>query len=390
MIINISFFLFSSSQLPSKKDTRKIYCRVRCGDKVRVFSMNRDVPAEYWDKKSGRISGFAYEASMVNGYLDMAEQSIRAICTRNPSVLEHRKTFRRLLHEEITKRQAGFYEAFLTFLEQKSRGCTLSTVRKWKSLLGLIEKFAAASGVTLTLPCIHASFLASFRSYLVHVCDQSDRTVTAYFSMLSSFLKWARKSGYLTEIPASEMHRLLSSAGNERNDQPQLSEDDLEKLREMVENNGAPEPEPVLLLTLCYTGLRAEEIRLLNRNSLSDAVLHIPGRKERNIYLSKNEEYIVRLFLSLLANGFYGRPHQAKLNEMLRTAARKAGLHRIVSRIRYKLGEPQVRESPLWELVTIEVARRSFLKRLKQKNLSLDKVLEMSGCTTPAALAKYF
>jgi len=389
MDIKINYFLYYSSNIPSKKGTKKIYCRVRCGEKVRVFSLNRGVQVEHWDRKSGRVSGLVPGAYLVNGYLDMAEQSIIAICMQNPSVLQYRKTFQKLLQEEIARRQTDFHEAFLNFLEQKSKGYTLSTVRKWKSLLGLLEKFASVSGETLTLPGMDASFLASFRTYLVHVCDQSDQTVAAYFRMLGFFLEWAGKHGYMTDIPRHNVRGLLYPAGYNRNEQIRLTEEDVTRLREFIQS-GVNQPEAVLLLTVCYTGLRAEEIRLLKRDSLSDAVLHVPGKRERKIYLSENEKDTLRLFLGFLADGYYGRPYQAKLNAMLRSGALKAGLQRNVTQIRNKLGEPQVREFPFWKLVTMETARRTFLYRLKMKNLPMDKVLEMSGCTSPAALANYF
>jgi len=293
------------------------------------------------------------------------------------------------LQEEIARRQTDFHEAFLNFLEQRSRGYTLSTVRKWKSLLGLLEKFASTSGGTLTLPGMHASFLTSFRSYLFHVCDQSDQTVAAYFRMLGSFLEWAGKHGYMTDTPRHDVRGLLYPAGYNKNEQIRLTEEEVTRLQEFIQS-GVNQPEAVLLLTVCYTGLRAEEIRLLKRDSLSDAVLHVPGKRERNIYLSENEKDTIRLFLGFLADGYYGRPYQAKLNAMLRSGALKAGLQRNVTQIRNKLGEPQVREFPFWKLVTMESARRTFLYRLKQKNLPMDKLLEMSGCTSPAALAKYF
>jgi|GEM_PF-2794912 len=389
MNTKISYFLYYSSNIPSKKGTKKIYCRVRCGERVRVFSLNREVQVEHWDRKSGRVSGRVPGAPLINGYLDMAEQSIRAICVQHPSVLEYRKTFHKLLQEEIARRQTDFHEAFLNFLEQRSRGYTLSTVRKWKSLLGLLEKFASTSGGTLTLPGMHASFLTSFRSYLFHVCDQSDQTVAAYFRMLGSFLEWAGKHGYMTDTPRHDVRGLLYPAGYNKNEQIRLTEEEVTRLQEFIQS-GVNQPEAVLLLTVCYTGIRAEEIRLLKRDSLSDAVLHVPGKRERNIYLSENEKDTIRLFLGFLADGYYGRPYQAKLNAMLRSGALKAGLQRNVTQIRNKLGEPQVREFSFWKLVTMESARRTFLYRLKQKNLPMDKLLEMSGCTSPAALAKYF
>lgn len=385
----ISYFLYYSSNIPSKKGTKKIYCRVRCGERVRVFSLGREVEVEHWDQKSGRVSSRFPGASLLNGYLDMAEQSIRAICMQNPSVLQYRKTFQKLLQEEIARRQTDFHEAFLNFLEQKSKGYTLSTVRKWKSLLGLLEKFASVSGEKLTLPGMDASFLASFRTYLVHVCDQSDQTVAAYFRMLGFFLEWAGKHGYITDIPRHNVRGLLCPAGYNRNEQIWLTEEDVTRLREFIQS-GVNQPEAVLLLTVCFTGLRADEIRLLKRDSLSDALLHVPGKRKRNIYLSENEKDTIRLFLGFLAEGYYGRPYPAKLNEMLRSAALKAGLQRNVIQIRNKLGEPQVREFPFWKRVTMETARRTFLYRLKQKNLPMDKLLEMSGCTSPAALANYF
>lgn len=389
MNIKISYILLYSSNIPSKKGTKKIYCRVRCGKKVRVFSLNREVQVENWDRKSGGVSGLVPGASLINGYLDIVEQSIKAICIQNPSVLEYRKTFQKLLKEEIARRQTDFHEAFLNFLEQKSKGYTLSTVRKWKSLMGLLEKFSSVSGGILTLSGIHTSFLTSFRSYLLHVIDQSDQTVSTYFRMLGSFLEWAGMHGYRTEIHGHDIHELLNPVGYDGNELTCLSEEDLTRLEGFVKSY-PKDPEVILLLSVCYTGMRAEEIRHLNRNSISDAVLHVPGKKERNIYLSENEKGTIQLFLSFLVNGFYGRIYQAKLNKMLRSGARKAGLQRNVTQIRHKLGEPQVKVFPLWKMITMETARRTFLNRLKLKNLPMDKVLEMSGCTAPSALVRYF
>lgn len=389
MKIKIKYFLYSPSNQSSKKDAKKIYCRIRCGKKVHVFSLKREVQVEHWDRKLGRVFDLVPGASSVNGYLDMVEQSIQVLCMHNPSILEFRKTFHRLLQEKVARRQTDFHEAFLNFLERKSLDYTLSTVRKWKSLLGLLEKFVSASGGTLTFPGMHASFLTSFRSYLFHVCDQSDYTVTTYFRMLGSFLEWAGKHGFMSVIPRQEFRGLFHTASAVCSELTWLNEEDMSRLQEFI-RSGATDPEAVLLLTVCFTGIRSDEIRLLNKDSLSDGVLHVLGKRKRNIYLSENEKDTVQLFLTFLANGYYGCPYQAKLNEMLRNAALKVGLQRNVTQVLHKQGEAQVREFPIWKLVTMDTARRTFLNRLKQKNLPIGKLLEMSGCKAPSALARYF
>lgn len=368
-----------------------VYMSVRFEGSCILFSTGEKVKTHEWDSHLGRVGIDHADYQNVNTFLDHLERSALRLLrsVEVPVVFSNPALFKKALRQEVYYSKASLNDAYFRFLDECSGNWGLSTFRKFKSTYNQLQDFSNKTGSQLTLTAFDSTFFQSFVHFLRHIKGQAESTIRRYLETIFTWLTWADRNGYNVHSYYREYRKVTRSFDTSSADLPVLHDEEIKKLMDIPVVNAEYAKYRLLFAVCCLTGLRTKEIRTLSSYNYHDGVLSVPGQVSRNIPVSPANDKLVHTFLGMLDRGEFGSIYGSRLNTSVRAAACEAGLTRQVSISRSGESGKIVITAPLYTLISMETARRTFLSRLTRMSVPVSELVSISGCTSPSSLNRY-
>lgn len=224
--------------------------------------------------------------------------------------------------------------------------------------------------------------------------ELSNRSIKYYFTLLSTFLRWAEREGYPVDGSWKDFKPRLKQA-------PKavvwLNPDELGALMRLPRRGWTVAKRAVAdyFLLSCFTGLRASDLKRLRWCDVRDGSIRIVTSKTAasiTVELNRfSREIIGRQKGRDGESGFLmPRADLAAANGVLKQIALEAGLTAPVASVTYRSGGKRIeRVHPKWQEISMHCGRRTFICNALALGISPLVVMRWTGHKNFASLKPY-
>lgn len=224
--------------------------------------------------------------------------------------------------------------------------------------------------------------------------ELSNRSIKYYFTLLSTFLRWAEREGYPVDGSWKDFKPRLKQA-------PKavvwLNPDELGALMRLPRRGWTAAKRAVAdyFLLSCFTGLRASDLKRLRWCDVRDGSIRIVTSKTAasiTVELNRfSREIIGRQKGRDGESGFLmPRADLAAANGVLKQIALEAGLTAPVASVTYRSGGKRIeRVHPKWQEISMHCGRRTFICNALALGISPLVVMRWTGHKNFASLKPY-
>jgi site-specific recombinase XerD len=191
------------------------------------------------------------------------------------------KNLKKVFDEEFKKAPSGknaFFDAYDDFTAEKEKGkeWSASTIKRYKNIKNILEKFEAARKFKLTFSKIDETFHREFTSYCMDDLKHINNTYARNLGLFKTFMFWARKNKFTYNDSFVEFKKVERVITN----QIALTIDDLNKLMQHeFESEKLGKVRDVFVFA-CVTGMRFGELSLIRRSNVTNDFILLKENKD--------------------------------------------------------------------------------------------------------------
>ena len=391
-------YTFNLKEPKSDKETLILFsCYFKNENKKFVFSTGEKIMPENWD--------FENRFPFVNGKTKSKfVQSIRLQMNRYSDLfLETESLYKRInepftsknlkkvFDEEFKKAPSGkntFFDAYDEFTAEKEKGkeWSASTIKRYKNIKNILEKFEAARKFKLTFSKIDETFHREFTSYCMDDLKHINNTYARNLGLFKTFMFWARKNKFTYNDSFVEFKKVERVITN----QIALTIDDLNKLMQHeFESEKLGKVRDVFVFA-CVTGMRFGELSLIRRSNVTNDFILLKENKDetketREIPLTSISRYILLKYdykLPLIAN--------QKQNKYIKEVFQEMEYNNKVQKVTTKGKENIKEEMFFYNRISTHTARRTFITMMKRQGKSDKLIASITGHNDMKTLNQYY
>jgi integrase len=391
-------YTFNLKEPKSDKETLILFsCYFKNENKKFVFSTGEKIMPENWDfenrfpfvngkKKSKFVQSIRLQ---MNRYSDLFLETESLYKRINEPFTS--KNLKKVFDEEFKKAPSGkntFFDAYDEFTAEKEKGkeWSASTIKRYKNIKNILEKFEAARKFKLTFSKIDETFHREFTSYCMDDLKHINNTYARNLGLFKTFMFWARKNKFTYNDSFVEFKKVERVITN----QIALTIDDLNKLMQhKFESEKLGKVRDVFVFA-CVTGMRFGELSLIRRSNVTNDFILLKENKDetketREIPLTSISRFILLKYdykLPLIAN--------QKQNKYIKDVFQEMEYNNKVQKVTTKGKENIKEEMFFYNRISTHTARRTFITMMKRQGKSDKLIASITGHNDMKTLNQYY
>lgn len=391
-------YTFNLKEPKSDKETLILFsCYFKNENKKFVFSTGEKIMPKNWDfenrfpfvigkKKSKFVQSIRLQ---MNRYSDLFLETESLYKRINEPFTS--KNLKKVFDEEFKKAPSGkntFFDAYDEFTAEKEKGkeWSASTIKRYKNIKNILEKFEAARKFKLTFSKIDETFHREFTSYCMDDLKHINNTYARNLGLFKTFMFWARKNKFTYNDSFVEFKKVERVITN----QIALTIDDLNKLMQHeFESEKLGKVRDVFVFA-CVTGMRFGELSLIRRSNVTNDFILLKEDKDetketREIPLTSISRYILLKYdykLPLIAN--------QKQNKYIKEVFQAMEYNNKVQKVTTKGKENIKEEMFFYDRISTHTARRTFITMMKRQGKSDKLIASITGHNDMKTLNQYY
>jgi len=391
-------YTFNLKEPKSDKETLILFsCYFKNENKKFVFSTGEKIMPENWDfenrfpfvngkKKSKFVQSIRLQ---MNRYSDLFLETESLYKRINEPFTS--KNLKKVFDEEFKKAPSGknaFFDAYDEFTAEKEKGkeWSASTIKRYKNIKNILEKFEATRKFKLTFSKIDETFHREFTSYCMDDLKHINNTYARNLGLFKTFMFWARKNKFTYNDSFVEFKKVERVITN----QIALTIDDLNKLMQHeFESEKLGKVRDVFVFA-CVTGMRFGELSLIRRSNVTNDFILLKEDKDetketREIPLTSISRYILLKYdykLPLIAN--------QKQNKYIKDVFQEMEYNNKVQKVTTKGKENIKEEMFFYDRISTHTARRTFITMMKRQGKSDKLIASITGHNDMKTLNQYY
>ncbi|AWW32141.1 hypothetical protein DN752_19460 [Echinicola strongylocentroti] len=382
--VSVGFNLDKASNIQSGLRARFSY-----KGKQFLYSTGIIVLSENWEKSKQRMNPKKEFGWEVNDQLDEISKVIKKVVIslyihKSDVITSKQMKFlidaaRQAKQEEAkpvssTNSVKEFFEDWIT---KKSKGKDGYFKRRWKTTVNnALEIYPL-----LRFTDINEAFFSDYVENLADVEQNVNNTINGKVKRMQQLCREAMKYGY-TVNPHFNDFRFPG----EKLPPVYLTWKEVEKIEQQD-----PDFYSDAFLFRCYTGVRFSDMKNLNQYMIQKnggkMVLRfdiVKQRKHHLIFLPKQAYNLWK------RNDFnWSRNRNQTENEQIKIIAKRAKLRRLVQIMRHRNDKLEVKQSPIFDIISTHMARRTFAREWYERGGDLNKLREYLGHAELATTLNY-
>ena len=343
-----------------------------------------------WDAKVQRIRGRSMDVTNTNDFLkqhfvDKLELIRRDLVAKGKEPYAQEVQRRWQGEPEKTKEMAkGFWSVWSDFLKVSSHLKTANTIKSYKTSESKLKAFEKKKKIMLSFEILDPSFRDSYTSFLTieGLSNQSDEkkglsrnSVGKEIKVLKTFLKFAESRGHVIKVDLKQFKVFQKPRV-----MVYLTQDEFEHFKnfKFPPNQSRLTKVRDIFVAQARCGLRVSDLFRL------DANIHIKeGAIKMRAYKNQEDIYVPVFpeFADVMKKYDWQLPKisDQKYNDFLKEAGRIAGINSPVEITDYRGGERIYITKAKHELLTSQVAIKTFITHLLEKDIPAKSVALFTG-----------
>ena len=365
------------------------------GNRLQYFTGLR-IDESKWDYESMRVEESQKEKTRYNKRLDRIKRWVEEI-TDNADALGIQlslEEFRNKLKEKSgdtnpqKKSSKTFRELYIEFIEVSKLSKKKGTIKALTTGKNNLFSFSDKTHTPLAFNKINQEFYNKLIEYCFDVFGFKNNTTGKLIKDLKAFLNWATEQGYNNHFDYKK------KAFKMLREEPEiifLTYEELMKLykHKFVEDH-LDRVRDVFCFG-CFTGMRFSDISVLTRENIhKDKIVFRITKTDQVNSLPLNS--YTRAILKKYSADEKPLPviSEQKTNENLKTMADKVKLIRNIKITHFKGGERIVTVTPLKDLITFHVSKKTFMTNFLSRGGSLETAMAITGNKDYRTARRYF
>lgn len=391
-------YTFNLKEPKSDKETLILFsCYFKNENKKFVFSTSEKIMPENWDfenrfpfvngkKKSKFVQSIRLQ---MNRYSDLFLETESLYKRINEPFTS--KNLKKVFDEEFKKAPSGknaFFDAYDEFTAEKEKGkeWSASTIKRYKNIKNILEKFEAARKFKLTFSKIDETFHREFTAYCMDDLKHINNTYSRNLGLFKTFMFWARKNKFTYNDSFVEFKKVERVITN----QIALTIDDLNKMMQHEFESEKLRKVRDVFVFACVTGMRFGELSLIRRSNVTHDFILLKEDKDetketREIPLTSISRYILLKYdykLPLIAN--------QKQNKYIKEVFQEMEYNSKVQKVTTKGKENIKEEMFFYNRISTHTARRTFITMMKRQGKSDKLIASITGHNDMKTLNQYY
>lgn len=365
------------------------------------------IDVDQWDAEKQLAKDAAPNADEINRTVNQWRVVISEVMSRYeliekrvPARGEVRDLFNDLVGRQTEVKKAigdnrgiELFAAFDLFTETmgKKNQWTDSTFEKFSALKRHLQLFDP-------LLSFHTLSESKLQEYVDHLTKNEMRntTIAKNLSFLRWFLRWSYLSGYYAGHLHETFKPKLKGTNPDAKEIIYLTQEEVRKLQEFQFNKSQSALERVrdVFLFCCFTGLRYSDAAKLKRSDIKAEHIEVVTKKTVDalrIDLNDHSRAILEKYANTPFPNDLALPiiSNEKMNAHLKDLGKLCGIEDM-TRIVYFQGNQRFEEVlPKWQLLTMHVARRTFVVTALQLGIPAEVIMRWTGHSRYEAMKPY-
>ncbi len=383
--MTISFFL---KKPPKQNGEHGIFAYSRIGrEQMILYFPDLSVKPDHWSKKKQRVKPSVIQAAPMNDALDRIEADLKGIVAtltaerKEVTVDSVKSRFHALTVKDPTHSgEKSFLDYWETWLEQSERTKTAQTIKQHRSAKQQFEIFAEARGARLTFDRMDRETINAFVAYLLTVRNLQNSSIWQILKTWKTFMKWAFESG----ITTNDYFQKVKKKDFNVQEPPvvRLTEEEFHRLNEFdFSDSPSLDNARTLFILQCCLGVRVSDLLKI----VADPTSYVEGDTIRVVAKKTRKEQVIPL--NPLARRILfsdSPPHpvsDVKLNSYIKTAAKAAGIDRVVVKPEFRGMTRTDVQVPLNEEISSHCAKRTFVSLMIASGVHIQSIADITGNT---------
>jgi integrase len=358
------------------------------GNRLQYYTGER-IDLKDWDFENRKVLSTHSQYVSINEHLEFLKlRMLEAYRNLKLSGLEvSLPVLRKKLKELLKKGNASFFELLILFIEEKNQEWTLTTYRKIKSFYNHMRNFRNKTGIEPDLNAFDENFYKELINYFRTECQHLDSTIRKNLEVLLWFMNWAYKKGFLRDNDFRKQLDRFRSLNDTIKEDVMLSFEELKALKSFITSGKKEMLARDIFVFSCFTGLSCDEIRQLRPVDIEDDWIKVnSGKRTRSVPLSEDSKIIIARYLKSDKLTVFPKIYPAKINRYLKEMGKKTSLLREIKITRYIDGQSSDASSQAYRLLTLSVAKKTFIHLALQLGISPYLVAQTAGYKTMNAV----
>jgi integrase len=304
----------------------------------------------------------------------------------------------------LTDKEKSFFEVYDEFIERKRKELHNRTIQKFKTSKKLLETFTGRYYNRFNFDSIDVNFIDKYKLYLQYEAYNQkskeddiknkkgfhDDTVAKYIENLKNFLRWSHERGFHTNTIFQ--HSQFRAKRDKNLDIVTMTIHELKYFYEYdLSGNKSMERVRDMFCFCAFTGQRWSDVAAFRKEDLHEDTWIFESYKTKKETIIPLVGYSASA-LDILKKYNYELPviSNQKFNNILKKAAAKAELNRIVEINRFQGNKKQSYIKPLHEVISSHMARRTAVSiLLNVYRVPVPQVMEITGHSDFKTLKRY-
>lgn len=363
------------------------------GQRLQYFTGKRiDTPK--WDKSIMRAKKGYSEASDINKELDKLAVKIKDIQDKAKALDEELSLeyFReKLKGGNANPDKKSFAECLEEYYESSALTKKSSSMGVIKSTFSVLGKFSKHTGTKLEFKNITMDFYYSLLDYCFNDIECYNSYTGGLIKNLKAFMEWAKEAGYHNNLDYKKKSFKKLTEESEINF---LTSDELfflynHKLKGIEHFAQVRD----VFCFGCFTGMRYSDILALKPEHVNgDSIRYrVVKTKENNmIPLNPYSKNILDRYKGKLEDRCLPVIPQQETNDTLKKLFSEIKLNRKVQKVRFQGAESTKVTSPLSEIITFHISKKTFMTNFLAKGGSLVTAMSITGNTDLRSAQRYY
>ena len=379
----------------------QIRLRIRWDGKLVQFNCGYSIDPKKWNSEVSRCKKNTFNrkgvpAADINKELNWLDELANDVFKMfevqgtMPTVEEYKAEFNTRNGKKVSlpPEEKTFDLCFLEFLSTQSslNSWSDATIRKFNTLKKHLKKMRPDLKLSMFTP----SFYLEFIEYLRDVAGMQNTSILKMWKVLTWFLRWADKKGYLSDRSYLDFKPGLKTVRDK--EVVFLTWDELMKVYAFKFPAGKKYLERVrdVFCFQCFTSLRYSDVSKLKREDITGNIIKVVTTKTGDtiqIDLNKYSRAILKKYeedekpLPVVSN--------QKMNEWIKEVCFLAGIDQLVTTV-YYIGAERVEETrPKYELIGTHTGRRTFICNALTMGIPAATVMEWTGHSDYKSMKPY-
>jgi site-specific recombinase XerD len=361
------------------------------GNRLQYYSGER-IDFKDWDFKRRLVLSSHPEHISINEHLNFLKRKVMEVY-RDLKLSEQELSvaiLRKKLKEVLKQGKISFFDLLILFIEEKNQEWTLSTYRKIKTFYNHLRKFQNNTGIEPDLSAIDDQFFQTLTAYFRKECNHIDSTIRKNMEVFMWFLNWAQKRGFHRNYNYRKYIDRYLTLNESIKEELFLSQEEVNAIQTLSVSGKKEMLARDVFVFACYTGLTCQELRLLSPVNIEDDWIRVTsGKRSRSVPLIPEAKMVIGKYLQTKGITLFPNLYQGKINRYLKEIARKTNLIREVAVTKYINAEEQDATIQAYRLLTLSVARKTFIHLALSLGISPLIIAQTAGYKTMNTLDRY-